>query len=211
MHKKEEVEAMLGAGDLGPIETYLEVIATDRHLPAVAIGMCLLRMEEAAPPVPSSPGLRTASRCPMMKPTCCLRSVHSGRRARCAVCKDLLRLLRRPEAELEDLLGDGLTQDMARIVTGVFDGDGEGSLEPRYGSVGQSIRSQPDVECGGLPRLEQGIERRRMRGLLEQFYWKKLAEDQDHAWHAWQQAIALLGFRDLASLVRNRRGIEGRI
>ena len=49
--KKEEVEAIFKRGDLGPIENYLDVVATERRLPPLAIGMCLLRMEEAAPPL----------------------------------------------------------------------------------------------------------------------------------------------------------------
>src|SRR6185312_14193375 len=47
--KKEEAEAVLGRGDLGPIEDYLEELATEDRLPAFALGMCLLRLEEAAP------------------------------------------------------------------------------------------------------------------------------------------------------------------
>jgi len=41
-------------------------------------------------------------------------------------CQPLLRLLRRPLPELNDLLGDAITESMAKIVTGVFDGDIDG-------------------------------------------------------------------------------------
>jgi len=47
--RKEEAEAKLQCGVLGPIEDFLEAVATEWRLPAYAIGMCLLRMEEAAP------------------------------------------------------------------------------------------------------------------------------------------------------------------
>lgn len=210
--KKEEVEAMLETGDLGPIETYLEVIATERRLPAVAIGMCLFRMEEAAPPLRALVA-RAANGEPLSDDEAQLlfRGLYILGGARDAqVCKDLLRLLRRPEAELEDLLGDGLTQDMARIVTGVFDGDVEALFSLATDrSADQFARSQT-LNAAAFLTWNGSIERERMRGLLEQFYLEKLVEDQDHAWHAWQQAIALLGFRDLASLVR-RSGDEGRI
>jgi hypothetical protein len=51
--KKQELEVILGDGentpDLGPIEDYLHAVATERKLPAFAVGMCTLRIEEAAP------------------------------------------------------------------------------------------------------------------------------------------------------------------
>jgi hypothetical protein len=51
--KKQELEAILGDGestpDLGPIEDYLDAVATERKLPDFAVGMCTLRIEEAAP------------------------------------------------------------------------------------------------------------------------------------------------------------------
>ena len=51
--KKEELEAIFGDGentpDVGPIEDYLHAVATERKLPDFAVGMCTLRIEEAAP------------------------------------------------------------------------------------------------------------------------------------------------------------------
>ena len=51
--KKEELEAIFGDGektpDLGPIEDYLHAVATERKRPNLAIGICTLRIEEAAP------------------------------------------------------------------------------------------------------------------------------------------------------------------
>jgi hypothetical protein len=51
--KKEELEAILGDGentpDLGPIEGYLDAVATERTLPNFAVGICTVRIEEAAP------------------------------------------------------------------------------------------------------------------------------------------------------------------
>ena len=51
--KKQELEAIFGDGentpDLGPIEDYLDAVATERKLPDFAVGMCTLRIEEAAP------------------------------------------------------------------------------------------------------------------------------------------------------------------
>ena len=38
-------------------------------------------------------------------------------------CQPLLRLLRLPFQDLDDLLGDAVAESMAKIVAGVFDGD----------------------------------------------------------------------------------------
>jgi uncharacterized protein len=51
--KKEQLEAILGDGEntpeLGPIENYLHAVATERKPPKLAVGICTLRIEEAAP------------------------------------------------------------------------------------------------------------------------------------------------------------------
>jgi hypothetical protein len=51
--KKEELEAIFSDGentpDLGPIEDYLHAVATQRKLPDFAVGICTVRIEEAAP------------------------------------------------------------------------------------------------------------------------------------------------------------------
>jgi len=44
--RKEEDENTPG---LGPIEDYLHAVATERKLPDLAVGICTLRIEDAAP------------------------------------------------------------------------------------------------------------------------------------------------------------------
>ncbi|WGS20547.1 MULTISPECIES: DUF1186 domain-containing protein [unclassified Bradyrhizobium] len=201
--KKEELEAILKQGDLEPIEGYLEMVATEPRLPVVAIGMCLLRMEEAAPPLRALVA-RAANGESLSDEEVVLlfRGLYilgGGRDT--AACRDLLRLLRRPESELDDVLGDVLTESMARIVAGVFDGD----VDALFGLVADRSVDQfaRDQIFGAATFLtwDGRIELDRMRRLLVAFYEDKLAEDEDQAWYGWQQAIALLGLRDLAPMV----------
>jgi hypothetical protein len=49
-----------------------------------------------------------------------------------------------------------------------------------------------------------------MRSFLERFHRDRLADDEDFAWCGWEEAIALLGLRALAPLVREAWG-EGRV
>jgi uncharacterized protein len=210
--KKQELEAILGRGETAAIDDYLEAIATERRLPVLAIGMCLLRMEEAGP-VLRAVLARAADGEELSddESTLLFRGVYILGGARdTEACQPLLRLLRRPEAELDQLLGAAVTEGMPRIVAGVFDGDVDalfGLIADR--SVDQFVR---DALLGAAAFLtwKGSIARDRMRRLLEDFYEDRLAADEDQAWVGWMTAIALLGLRDLAPLVHRARD-EGRV
>jgi hypothetical protein len=210
--KKQELEAILDRGELGPIEHYLEVIATERRLPKFAIAVCTLRMEEAAPAlravlVRAADGEKLSDD----ESTLLFRGVYLLGGARdTETCQSLLRLLRRPEAEFDPLLGDAVTEGMARIVTGVFDGNVDALLDLIADrSVDQYVR---EALLGAATFLtwKGSIARDRMRGLLERFDEERLADDDDQAWVGWLKAIALLGLRDMAALV-HRAWDEGRV
>src|SRR5215469_5451647 len=106
--KKEEAEATLRCGDLGPIEDHLEAVATERRLPGYAIGMCLIRMEEAGPALRAILA-RAADGEPLSddESTLLFRGIYILGGARdTQACQLLLRLLRKPGEELDDLIGD---------------------------------------------------------------------------------------------------------
>lgn len=99
---------------------------------------------------------------------------------------------------------------MACIVAGVFDGDVEallGMVSDR--SIDQFVREQI-LRAATFLTWNGSIRHDRMRRLLVAFVEDQLAEDEDQAWYGWQQAIALLGMRELAPLV-HRAIDEGRI
>lgn len=207
--KKQELEAILGDGentpDLGPIEDYLHAVATEPKLPDVAVGMCTLRIEEAAPKL-RAVLLRAADGevLPDDESLLLFRGIHilGGARDRQA-CQPLLRLLRRPQEELDDLLGDAITESMAKIVAGVFDDD----IDTLFAlmadrSIDEFIR---EAFFGAATFLawDRRIERSRLREFLVRFYEERPAENGDQAWAGWLQAIMLLGLRDLVPLVDN--------
>ncbi|UPK07284.1 DUF1186 domain-containing protein [Bradyrhizobium sp. 170] len=207
--KKQELEAILGDGektpDLGPIEDYLHAVATEPKLPDVAVGMCTLRIEEAAPKL-RAVLLRAADGEVLSDDESLLlfRGIHilGGARDRQA-CQPLLRLLRRPQEELDDLLGDAITESMAKIVAGVFDDD----IDTLFAlmadrSIDEFIR---EAFFGAATFLawDRRIERSRLREFLVRFYEERPAENGDQAWAGWLQAIMLLGLRDLVPLVDN--------
>jgi Protein of unknown function (DUF1186)/SEC-C motif len=210
--KKEELEAILDRGELRPIEDYLEIVATEQRLPTFAIAVCTLRMEEAAPALRAVLARAADGRAlSNHERTLLFRGVYMLGGARdTESCQSLLRLLRLPEADLDDLLGDAVTEGMARIVTGVFDGNVDalfGLITDR--SVDQYVRDAL-LDAGTFLTWKGSIARDRMRGLLERFYEERLADDDDQAWVGWLKAIGLLGLRDMAVLV-HRAWDEGRI
>jgi len=205
--KKEELEAIFGDGkstpDLGPIEGHLFAIATERKLPDFAVGMCTLRIEEAAPKL-RAVLLRAADGEPLSDKDSLLlfRGIHILGAARDSkACRPLLRLLHRPFEEVDDLLGDAVTESMAKIVTGVFDGDADALFALMMDvSINGFIR---EAVFGAATFLawEGRIDRDRLKQLLVRFHEERLAEDGDQAWAGWLQAIALLGMRDMVPLV----------
>jgi uncharacterized protein len=207
--KKQELEAILGDGenapDLGPIEDYLHAVATEQKLPDFAVGMCTLRIEEAAPKL-RAVLLRAADGEVLSDDESLLlfRGIHilGGARDRDA-CQPLLRLLRRPQEELDDLFGAAITESMAKIVAGVFDDD----IDTLFAlivdrSIDEFIR---EALFGAATFLawERRIPRDRFREFLVRFDEERPAEDGDQAWAGWLQAVALLGLRDLVPLVDN--------
>ena len=120
--RKEEDENTPG---LGPIEDYLHAVATERKLPSLAVGICTLRIEDAAPKLRACwTGQRTARSLSDDEGLLLFRRIHIPGAARDSqACRPILRSLRLPFQDLDDLLGDAVTERMAKIVAGVFDGD----------------------------------------------------------------------------------------
>lgn len=210
--KKEEAEAVLGLDDAGPIENYLHLIATEEQVPIYAIGMCLARMEEAAPPLRAilergANGERLSEEQSMLL----FRGLYILGGARdIQSCQPLLRLLRLPQDELDDLLGDALTEGMPRVIAGVFDGNVEALFTLVADRSADPFAREAALDAAIFLAWNGSIERDRLTHLLERFYEEKFAEDDDPVWESWVRAIALLGLRNMAGLVY-RGWEEGRV
>ncbi|MDF2119673.1 DUF1186 domain-containing protein [Roseiarcaceae bacterium H3SJ34-1] len=201
--KKEELEAIVGADDLGPIETYLHAIAAERKLPKFAIAQCAARFEEAGPALRDV--LKRAADGELLSEddkNLLFRGVYLLGAARDQLaCQPLLRLLRHPEDELDELFGDAKTEGMPKILAGVFDGDVEALLSlVTDRSINEYLRHSV-LSAATFLTWEGRIERDRMRRFLEQFDDERLADDEDYVWIGWVEAIGLLGLRELAPRV----------
>ena len=214
--KKQKLESLLGNGentpDLGPIENYLHAVATEVPLPDLAIAVCALRIEEAAPALHALL-VRAADGEELSDDESLLlfRGLHILGGARDSrAFRPLLRLLGRPIDEVDDLLGDAVTESMAKIVTGVFDGNVDALFDAMSDpSIDEFIR-EALIGAATFLAWEGRIARDRMQRFIERFYEARLAPDGDQAWIGWLNAIALLGLRDQVPLV-DRAWHGGRI
>jgi yecA family protein len=116
--------------------------------------------------------------------------------------RPLLRLLRRPEHELDRLLGDAITETVPRIVLATFDGDPDpliAAIEDR--AVEGALRWGM---FSALARLtfDRAVPLDRTLAVIDKFDREGLADDGDLAWQGWQDAIMLLGQAHLAPRVR---------
>jgi hypothetical protein len=127
-----------------------------------------------------------------------------------ASCQSMLRLLRRPAKELDDLFGDAVSEGFSRIVIGMFDGNVDGLLEL---IVDRSVDPLVRAELFGVSAFltwNGGISRERMRRILRDFFEQRLAEDRQAVWEGWANAVALLGLHDMVPLVE-QAWKEGRL
>jgi hypothetical protein len=116
--------------------------------------------------------------------------------------RPLARLLRSPPEELDDILGDGVTETVHRVMAAVFDGDPEPLfaivLDP---AANEHVRARI---CEALAMLVRRGELD--RGVAERFFreaFDKLRPVEDcWVWHGWQESIAVLGLADLRPLVK---------
>ena len=188
----------------GPIEDHLEALKDPVALPALALGLCTMRIDEAGPPLralldkAADGALLDRAEANLLF---CGIHILGGARDRLAGAP-LLRLLRRPADEIEPLLGDVMTDSLPRIVAGTFDGDTQALLATIADREVDEFVRDSLLGAAAFLAWEGRIDREAVRAFLERFFRVRLAEPGEFAWHGWQEAIALLGLRDLAPLVR---------
>ncbi len=194
------------------IHVVIEGLFADWPPDPLALGLCLLRMDEAAPIFRAdlqraADGLCTSEG----EAERLFVGLHALGGARDSLSfQPLLRLLRRPEEELERLLGDAATITLPRIVAGTFDGDAEALcaaiLDP---CISDHIRF--DL-FGTLAFLtwDGRIDRDTTIRFLERFDTEKLGGDAEFVWSGWANAILLLRLRDFLPRVE-RAWSEGRM
>ena len=207
MHKT-ELEALISdedeAVDLGPIEDHLATLATSQRLDAVAVFNCTARIDE------SGPALRLVLERAAAGEALCedeatllFRGLHvlGGAQDQQSFAP-LLRLLHRPQDDLDRLLGDAIITTLSRITAGVFNGDAEALFATILDrGIDEYVRHSL-VGAATFLTWDGRIDRDVMVDFLRRFLNARLADDGDFAWVAWLEAISLLGLSQLAAPAR---------
>jgi hypothetical protein len=186
-----------------PIEAYVEALAASQELPAVAIGGCLMRHHEAGPLLrrlvtrATDDGVATDSQAAQL-----FRALHILGGARdTAAFLPLLRFLQGPQDDVDYFLGDASTETLPKIAAGVFDGNADALFEAILNrDLDGAIRGSL-LSAAAFLTWERRIDRPKMIAFLERFADEPPVPDDDLAWSAWAEAIALLGLRHLEPLV----------
>jgi yecA family protein len=117
--------------------------------------------------------------------------------------RPLLRLLRlRPEYDLDQLLGDAITETIGGIVISVCDGDPGPLLQA---CADQNV--DPFMRWNLLTALARlafdgTIAREVAVEFFDRFEREPLAEPDDDAWQGWQDAVSLLGLEEMRERLR---------
>ncbi|MET0367695.1 MAG: DUF1186 domain-containing protein [Methylobacterium sp.] len=122
----------------------------------------------------------------------------------------LLGFLRQDGEFIDAVLGDAVTATLSRVLASLYDGQ----AEPLFrlildSSLDDGIREAILAACTFLC-LDGRIDRDALHRVLVRFDDAKASVEGDSGWTAWEEAIATLGFRDLAPRVEAARR-DGRI
>ncbi len=187
----------------GPIQAHLVALGAELTLPETALRACVARFGEAAQPLRALLDRAAAGKDLSEEDSLrFFRGLHVLAAARdVESCASLLRLLRRPADEVEDLLGDAVGVNLPRIVISLFDGDDEALLAAAADREADEFVRGAILDAAVYLAWKGRLDRERLRHFLIAFHAKRLAEDEACVWHSWMRAVALLDFRDLVPLV----------
>jgi Protein of unknown function (DUF1186)/SEC-C motif len=185
------------------IEPYIDELATSRELPNIAVSLCVLRYSDSGPFLRAA--LERAAAGTLLDredERLFFRALFiiGGRRDPLGF-EPLLRLLRRPQDEVEYLLGDANPGHLPRIAAGMFNGDTEALFEAITDQRLDEYARDSLLGAATFLTWEGRIDRERMIAFLRRFDAERLASDEEVIWYGWLQAVALLGLRDLEPAV----------
>ena len=113
----------------------------------------------------------------------------------------LARLLAIGEPDIDDVLGDGITETSHRVMAAVFDGD----PAPLYEIIesehaDQNVRSRM-FETLAMLVVRGELDRARVAKYLLDSFATLRPQRENFVWYGWQSAIAMLGHVELSPLV----------
>ena len=141
---------------------------------------------------------------------CSSSSICSGWREQSAY-RPLARLLAGPADQLEQAIGDAVTETSHRVMAAVFDGDPRPLYEAIEAEHADEFARSRMLEAVAMITLAGGLDRAEVATYLRDAFGSLRPHAENFVWHGWQSAIALLGLSELRSLVKEafERGLIG--
>jgi hypothetical protein len=186
-------------------ESLIWALRNERELPSTEIAFATLYADAIEPDVVAVVERARYADLDIPSGRLLFRGIHIlGGRRLCAAYRPLVALLKGPQYRVEDLLGDAVTQNLSRILLGLFDGD----EQPLWAlvtdrSVDEFVR-EAALNALTFLAFEGRIDRAAFEGFLLGFDEARLAaaDDDTMMWHAWMTAVAVLGLTAAVPRVR---------
>jgi Protein of unknown function (DUF1186)/SEC-C motif len=125
--------------------------------------------------------------------------------------RPLARLLAGPPDQLERVLGGAITETSHRVIAAVFDGDPRPLYEAIEAEHADEFARSRMLEALAMVTLGGGLDRAEAATYLRNAFMTLRPHGENFVWQGWQSAIALLGLKELSSLVKKafERGLIG--
>lgn len=195
----------------GPIGEYIEALAQHPRDAKLAMGVCTLRIEEAAPALRAllerAAAGETLSEREADQFFSGIHVLSAGRDT--AGFGALLQFLARPDDEVDLLLGDGITQTLPRLIIGMFDGDQDGLLAGIANPASDGFIRGAMLAAAAFLAWEGRVDSGSLKSLLQDIAQSGDAEHISRVWFFWEDAVGLLGFADLLPLHDEMRRLDG--
>lgn len=128
-----------------------------------------------------------------------------------AAYRPLARLLRLPDDELHDILGDAVISTSNRVMLGVFDGDPQPLFDVVLDEKADRFVRYRMCRALWALALRGDIEKKRVATFLRDCFMHLHPQSMNYVWVGWMEAIARLGLSDYATIVETafrRRWID---
>ncbi|MBV8825210.1 MAG: DUF1186 domain-containing protein [Hyphomicrobiales bacterium] len=114
----------------------------------------------------------------------------------------MVRLLRCPRDDLENILGDAITETSARVIAAVFDGDPQHLYETILDTRTDEFVRSAMCDTLAIVTLRGQLPRPEAARFLASCFTDIKPELDCYVWDGWQDAIAALGLTELRPLVK---------
>ncbi len=185
-------------------ESLIEALRNERELPSPEIAFATLYADAIEPDVVALVERARHENLDVPSSRLLFRGIHIlGARRLGAAYRPLVAFLKGPQDRIEGLLGDAITENLPRILLGLFDGDEQPLRElVTDRSVDEFVRAAA-LSALTFLAFEGRIDRAAFEAFLLRFDAARLAAaDDDVMWHGWMTAVAVLGLTAAVPRVR---------